>query len=211
MEIIGPEPILHYVIGNNFSYIEKAMKSLLTNNEYKEFLNDLSRPNRGSIFYNEDSIKAKFLSLDRLRDKAFKNKYGIEASEDPVMPHLRNPNLSRYYFNHRKINKEMSYLSTPNFVEEHLTLKDACDEGYVYITQQDDKGNETSVSYQDYMDSRYDWSNKIVFHMPKPVPASVFLGDDDRIHVTIIKTVGEKRDSLPTIYERNLELDAITR
>ena len=61
------------------------------------------------------------------------------------------------------------------------------------------------------MDSRYDWSNKIVFHMPKPVPASVFLGDDDRIHVTIIKTVGEKRDSLPTIYERNLELDAITR
>ena len=211
MEIIGPEPILHYVIGNNFTYIEKTMKPLLSNKDYREFVSDLSRPNKGSLFYNAEKNQRKFASLDRLLNKAYKNKYGMDVSEDVVMKHLRNPNLSRYYFNHRKMNKEMSYVATPVVGEVHLTLKEAYDEGYVYMTQTDDDGNIINVSYEDYMASKYDWDRDLVFNMPKPVPTSIYLGDDDRLHISITQVVDLKKEPLPTLYERNNEIDAITK
>ena len=135
----------------------------------------------------------------------------MDVSEDVVMKHLRNPNLSRYYFNHRKMNKEMSYVATPVVGEVHLTLKEAYDEGYVFMTQTDDDGNIINVSYEDYMASKYDWDRDLVFNMPKPVPTSIYLGDDDRLHISITQVGDLKKEPLPTLYERNNEIDAITK
>jgi len=211
MEIIGPEPILHYVIGNNFTYIEKAMKPLLSKSEYHEFVSDLSRPNRGELFYNEEKVKAKFASLDRLLDKAYKSKYGMDSSEDKVLPYLRDPNLVRYYFNHRKINNDYSYLSLPIFYEEHLTLEEAHNEGYVYLIQTDDDGKIIPISYQDYMDSKYDFERPLEFCFPKPGNFRLYLGDDSRLHLAETKIIDEKKLPLPTIYEKFNEVDAITK
>ena len=88
-----------------------------------------------------------------------------------------------------------------------MTLEEAFNEGYVYITQIDDEGNEKKISYQDYMDSNYDWNKNLNFNLPKPEPTEIYLGEDDRLHVMVTKIVGGPKTVLPTIEEKLTELE----
>ena len=203
MEIIGPEPILYYVIGGNFDYISKAIKPYLTDKEYRVFLNDLSRPNRGDIGYNEEEVQKKFDSLDRLLDKVYENKYGISTSDDIAITLLKtSTTLTRYYFNERKIKKEGSYYTA--LTVKNISLKEAINKGYVYLWQQIDENTTKMVSYEEYMASTYDVNEKL--YATTNGIASVCTNENDQLYVVVMEEDSDKRVYLQTLEEK---LDAL--
>ena len=106
MEIIGPEPIWNYCFTGDFTSIEERVRPFLTEEEYQEFLNDLT------FDYDDiDKNIPKFESLDRLLSKLYSATYDSDINDNIVITLINNDNrtLSRYYFNKRFINQENSY------------------------------------------------------------------------------------------------------
>ncbi len=210
MEIIGSEPILHYIIGGNFSYIEKEIKPYLTANEYHTFLYDLQRPNRGSIGYSEEKNKEKYASLDFLLDKVYEKKFNRKVEDDPVIPYIGDKFLVRYYFNSKKIKEEGSYLITPIPVDTEMSLEEAVKKDYVMIAQQDDDGNFIEVSFEEYMNSTYDTSRNIIY-IGKQVSFRGYLGEDDKIHIVITRLIDGPKTPLSSVDEKIEELSNRTK
>ena len=110
MEIIGPEPILEYNFTGNFQKIADGVKPYLTSKEYDTFLDSLKTPNVTSDDYDETINKSKLSDCNQLLDKVYEKKFGCSIMEDPVIPHLHDYSLVRYYFNKCK-NNEGSYIT----------------------------------------------------------------------------------------------------
>ena len=208
MEIIGPEPILYYVIGGNFDYISKAIKPYLTDKEYAVFLNDLSRPNRGDSGYNEEEIQKKFDSLDKLLDKVYENKYGISSSDDIAISLLKSGTaLTRYYFNERKIKEKGSYYTS--LIVRKISLKEAMDKGYVYIWQQVDENTTQGVSYEEYMASTYDVTKEI--YLTSYDQVSVYIDEYNRLCIVLKEENRDKKVYIQTVEEKLAALENLIK
>ncbi|MBR1376863.1 MAG: hypothetical protein IJ565_03515 [Bacilli bacterium] len=106
MEIIGSEPIWNYIFTGDFSMIEERVKPYLTDEEYKEFLDDLS--------FDPDNAEQRLnhkKSLDRLCEILYQNIYGKSIYEDKIINLIMSSDesLQRYYFNERYINDTYYY------------------------------------------------------------------------------------------------------
>lgn len=131
MEIIGPEPIWIYNFTGDFSLIKEKVKPYLTDEEYMEFLDDLT-------FDYDDYTKniPKFDSLESLLAKLYTAKYGTDINENKIISLISDGDrtLSRYYFNSRFINVDNSYyLSYEEGEYLTLSLERAIDSGLVQI------------------------------------------------------------------------------
>lgn len=211
MEVIGPEPILHYIIGGNFSYIADNIKPYLTTNEYLNFLDDLVMHTKGDLLYNEKRSKEKFASLSYLLDKVYEKKYGRKVEDDPVIPHLKDSNLVRYYFNSKKIKEEGSYLTTPIPIEIEMSLEEAVKKDYITIGQLDEEGNLVRISFRTYMNSKYDTSKGIMFIGNKLVSFRTYIGEDRKIHLKIAKNIPGPKTYLPSVQEKLADLSNKTK
>ena len=202
MEMIGPKPILKYVISGDFSEIEKAVMPYLSFGDYLLFRTSLVRPTKGSIFYNKEIVDAKFDTLNSLLDKIYLAKYGKESSEDPVIPYLDEGNLVRYYFNKRKINKENSYRQISYFREEEISLEEACEKDFVTIIL---KGTETEkpivISLEDYLNHKYDMDRGITIKKKNKLIKDIYIDDEGKVRVKFFVPFETKKEYLPTIYE----------
>lgn len=202
MEIIGPEPIMHYTIGGNFTYIEKAVSPYLSNSEYYQFTKCLKRKSEGDLFYNEKREEAKLETLDNLLTKLYERKFNKKIDDDPIIPLLESPYLVRYYFNHRKSEKEGSYLKIPKIKEIDMTLEDAIDAGLIYMWQSMGGSVIKKISYQEYINNTYDFDKKLHFEVVSALPIKYYQDSDKKVHVYLRIIVGDDREELPLLEER---------
>ena len=106
MEIIGTNPIMIYNFTGDFSLIEDRVKPFLTEEEYNEFLDDLT------FDYDDDSLNyPKYESLDRLLSKLYTAIYGSNIEDNKVIDLIDNGDrtLNRYYFNSKLKSNERTY------------------------------------------------------------------------------------------------------
>ena len=202
MEIIGPEPIMHYTIGGNFDYIEKAVSPYLSDSEYYQFTKCLIRKSEGDLFYNEKREEENRDSLDNLLTKIYERKFNRSIDDDPVMPLLNDPNLVRYYFNHRKIEKEGSYLKMPKIEDVDMTLEEAIKAGYVYMWQSMGGSVIKKISYEEYVNNTYDFDKELHFEVIKVLPVRFYVASDGKLHVYVRKTIDTEIKELPLLEER---------
>lgn len=131
MEIIGPKPLLKYNFLNDFCDIEKEVKKYLTEKEYNEFLFCLkSYDNEFDKKYHQDR-------LNDFLNKMYYAKYEEPIISDKVIPHLREHDMARYYFNQRKINEENSYYCERIF--QKMRLNEALQNGYLEVSLNKEK------------------------------------------------------------------------
>ena len=145
MEIIGPKAVWEYNFNSDFKPIEEKIKPYLTEEEYQEFLSDLTF----DTVKNENNTE-KFKSLYNLLAKIYKGMYGTDMEENEVISLIKqnNPYLVRYYFNQRMINQENSYYLIPTEGSyQTIPYEDAIKEGYLTITAIDKR----PVSYEEAM------------------------------------------------------------
>jgi hypothetical protein len=202
MEIIGPEPIMHYIIGGNFTYIEEAVRPYVSNDEYYQFIQCLIRRSEGDLFYNEEREKEKRDTLDNLLTKIYERKFNRSIDDDPVMPLLSDPNLVRYYFNHRKVEKEGSYLKMPKIEDVDMTLEEAIKAGYVYMWQSMGGSVIKKISYEEYVNNTYDFDKELHFEVIKVLPVRFYVASDGKLHVYVRKTIDTEIKELPLLEER---------
>lgn len=132
MEIIGPVPVWVYTFTGDFSLIESNVSPYFDKNEYNAFLD--------CIKSDEDNSYRRHSRVDKLNtllDTLYKRKYDDYASNDKVIPLLGNPNLKRYYFNKRLINRENSYYEDGKTITTvSMTMDEAIKNGYVYVEEE---------------------------------------------------------------------------
>lgn len=133
MEVIGSTPIWEYSFSGDFSLIEERVKPYLSDDEYKEFLDDLT------FTYGDNSLNdPKFKSLDKIIGVLYERIYGTDIKNDEIISLIEDNNrtLKRYYFNERYINKENSYyLDYDNGEYKLISLKEAMDNNIVSIDE----------------------------------------------------------------------------
>ena len=131
MEIIGSYPIWYYNFTGDFTLIEERVLPYLNEEEYQNFLNDLSFE-----FDNYIANKPKFEELDEILNNLYYRIYNKDIKDDEIISLIesesRNKELVRYYFNQAKINEENSYyLDYDLGTYENLSYKEAIDRGIV--------------------------------------------------------------------------------
>lgn len=132
MEIIGSKPVKHYCITGDFSKIEEKVKPYLTEEEYNEFLNDLSFVIGDTLNNNN-----KFESLKKILSTLYFNYYNSNIEDDETINAIYGlyNGLKRFYFNERYINRENSYyLDRLNVSYKTIDLQTAIDIKEVTIT-----------------------------------------------------------------------------
>lgn len=123
MEIIGSEPIWVYNFTGDFSLIEENVKPYLTDEEYIEFLDDLS--------FDRDDYnlnRPKFNSLEGLLSKIYTQKFNQDINDNKVISLINSYDrtISRYYFNKKYINEENSfYLNYDEGSYQNVSLEEA--------------------------------------------------------------------------------------
>lgn len=173
MEIIGSEPIWIYNFTGDFSSIEERVKPYLEEEEYEEFIKDLTFETDGK---GANTNKIKFASLDKLLNKLYYNIYNIDISEDKIINMIDDDDdtLVRYYFNPRLINQENSYYLDYSSMERmDVSIDEAYSLGLVTCYAE----TITEVDYNDvlglrekynsvnaYIDCKYDWSTIENYH-----------------------------------------------
>jgi len=129
MEIIGPDLIWEYNFTGDFSKIEESIRPYLSNDEYNEFISDLTFEYNNTIVNNQ-----KFESLDNILSILYKNIYGKDIEDDEVISNINNSTLVRYYFNSRMINQDNSYYFDNNLGSyETISLEDAMNNNIIFI------------------------------------------------------------------------------
>ena len=131
MEIIGTNPIMIYNFTGDFSLIEDRVKPYLSEEEYNEFLDDLT------FDYDDDSLNyTKYESLDRLLSKLYTAIYGSNIEDNKVMDLIDNGDrtLNRYYFNSKlKSNERTYYLNYDEYVCHTISLEYAFENGLIQV------------------------------------------------------------------------------
>ncbi len=130
MEIIGAYPIMVYNFTGDFSLIEERVKPFLTEEEYAEFLDDLT------FDYDYDDVNIpKYNSLEVLLGKLYKNIYNGDINNNKIFHLIDNSNtLNRYYFNSKLKDTERTYYLDYDMGEYKLiSLKEAIDNGLVRL------------------------------------------------------------------------------
>lgn len=131
MEIIGPDSIWEYNFTGNFSLIEDKVKPYLSEEEYSEFLEDLT------FEYGEVEKNApKFDSLKEILEKLYFRINNDNMDNNKVISLINEGNitLKRYYFNKRYIDKENSYyLDYKNSEYKTISLDEAIKNNIVNI------------------------------------------------------------------------------
>lgn len=210
MEIIGTEPILEYNFGDSFKGIEDAVKPYLTDLEYETFLYDLSRPNIDSPQYDQVVADEKHASLDYLLDLIYERKYGTSIKNDPVIPYLDDPYLTRYYFNKKKIAKEGSYTLIFKEPSKKLTIEEAMEDGLVSLFQLSMGKKKTYISYDEYKNGKYDTSRQIYFETLFNGSLEIKLEKDGNLYVYIRTDDDIEKKDLPTVEEKLKDLEVKT-
>ena len=158
MEIIGPYPILYFNFTDDFSLIEKEVKPFLTEEEYDSFCFFLRSSSCHTAKELFDVLEEE---LDKLLNKLYYNRYGKEASSDPVIYALdNNKPIIRYYFNPKHIYEESYYC------DNELDFKEAFDTGLMKITYRKKGSQETPFkTFEEYtlFDEDPDYDIKISF------------------------------------------------
>lgn len=107
MEIIGTEPIIRYVLGDDFGEIEKNVKPYLSIDEYNSFKNCLHVADVEDGRSKEKNEK--MAKLDELLNKMYFNKFGKEPDENEPFKLCESPWFVKYYFNDEHFTQEESY------------------------------------------------------------------------------------------------------
>ena len=129
MEIIGSDPLWHYIFTGDFSLIESSVRPFLTDEEYKEFLSCLTFD-----YSDYDSSLITFAKLQDLLNILYSRIYNEDINDNKVICLIRSfdKSLCRYYFNKRYVNKDYSYYLDKDDLELHtFTLKEAIDKDLV--------------------------------------------------------------------------------
>jgi hypothetical protein len=132
MEIIGPEVIWNYNFTNDFKPIEEKVKPYLSEQEYQEFIKDLTFDTT-----NNDLNLKKYDSFLELLEKLYERKFQSKMEDNEVIALIKKnyPYLTRYYFNHRLMDQEHSYYTVPKEGEyETISYEEAISEGLLIIT-----------------------------------------------------------------------------
>ena len=128
MEIIGSDVVWNYCFTGDFSLIEERVKPFLSDDEYKEFLDDLTFD-----YDDEDVNEMKFVSLHNILRILYKNIYNDDIENNTIINMIdKNDNdLYRYYFNDRK---ESFYYEKNTGEYRTLTYKEAIDYEIIQIS-----------------------------------------------------------------------------
>lgn len=131
MEIIGSKPIWIYNFSGDFSLIEERVKPFLSEEDYIEFLSDLTFKSNEE----ENNIK-KFNSLRIILSKLYKAIYNKDIENDNIINLIINDDstLERYYFNKRLINYSNSYYY--NYIDKEykeISLEDAVNDNLIKL------------------------------------------------------------------------------
>ena len=128
MEIIGPEPIIHYIYFNDKSLIQNNVKPYLSASEYDLF--EKYYFDTYSVFDIPLNRQNYFTILD-LVSKLHNNMYGKNMNDNPILnAQLNESKYERYYFNERYMDEEHSYYC--DIEEFDMPFEDAISQGYFY-------------------------------------------------------------------------------
>ena len=202
MEVIGPEPILRYTLIDDFAAIEREVMPYFSEEEMEQFRDSLHRESVTSPNFSEEETEAKRVVLFDLTNKLYERKFGANPYDDEIMQDVNSPDLIRFYFNSKR--QEMLGSFFTESVKSRITLEQACQFGIVNMYQTIGD-TEVPVSYEDFMNNKYDTSKEVEFGYDSYSPAQVVREEDNQLHVYVY---GVNKTPVPNVEDSIRERSA---
>ena len=130
MELIGSEPIIRYMINDDFTYIENEVKPYLSDKDYNSFKDNLI------LTYDDAKDLENTRKLKEIFNTLYKAKYPNDSEKLDIISKLRvNAKLRRYYFNEKYINEENSFYYDYNkYSIQSFKLNELLEEDRINVT-----------------------------------------------------------------------------